>query len=379
MISKKYEPLTGGDATYVQNLRRKLLKLGYKVKIVTTKPKVKYREDHSIIRVGLPISNEELEYINIKRIIFILKSIDIIYKIANKYKKRKVKLVIHSHAFDPGLIGGIISLITGIPHINTVHGLPRATNPARMFIYLTLEMLVFLLCKLNPKNQVIVLNQVEKERIKRLGFPENRTHVIPNGIDLERYPKEMPNEDFKNYVLFVGRMVYYKGIKTLLNAASILQKRNEEIKIIIIGGNGRALQKYVAMAKKKKLSNIIFLGEIKGHKLWKLYSNAVAVVLPSIYEGCPTVALEAMYFGKPIIASNIPELRELIRDGETGILFEAGNPYDLSSKIILVFENPKIRRIAKIKGREFALKFDWNIIANKIVKVYYKSRGEGFE
>ena len=126
---------------------------------------------------------------------------------------------------------------------------------------------------------------------------------------------------FSDYFLFVGMLEKHKGILNLLN---LFKESRHEIsaRLVIAGGGG--LSNYIRdFIKKYSLGDkILFLGFVDNKKLYSLYSNALALIVPSIWpENAPLVSLEALSVGTPVIASNIGGLPEIIRKIDTGLIF----------------------------------------------------------
>lgn len=152
-----------------------------------------------------------------------------------------------------------------------------------------------------------------------------RLMVLHNYCDT----KEMFTIEKKDYALFFGRYSEEKGIELLLNVC----KQLPEIDFIFAGDG--PLREEV-----EKVDNIKNVGFLSGEKLKKVIAQAKFVVIPSIwYENCPFTVIEAQKLGTPVIGSNIGGIPELIDEGKTGELFEAGNVESLATKILKLWNN----------------------------------------
>ena len=128
-----------------------------------------------------------------------------------------------------------------------------------------------------------------------------------------------------DYFLYAGRISREKGIKTLLKAFSSLPNIN-----LKIAGTGEGMEEYKNLAT----PNITFLGFQKGEQLREIIANASFVMVPSEwYENNPMAIIEAYSIGKPVIASNIGGIPEIVKDKTTGFLFESSNAEDLMKQI----------------------------------------------
>ena len=163
-------------------------------------------------------------------------------------------------------------------------------------------------------------------------FPPSQIKVLHNGIDHEKY---QPTGKDKGYALYFGRLSKEKGVSSLLEAH---QRMNSDLQLKIVG-TGPLEKKFC-----QEYPNVDFLGFKNGEELNEIISSSSFIVVPSEwYENCSMVILEAMAFGKPIIASRIGGIPEQVEDGETGFLFEAGNVNDLASKMKIMSENHSMR------------------------------------
>ncbi len=191
--------------------------------------------------------------------------------------------------------------------------------------------------------------------------------VVGNGVNEKVFcPIEEKRDD---YLLYVGRLDYRKGIIDLMKASHLLENDTK----ILIAGKGPLevnIQKFI---RKNKLKNIKLLGHISGENLVNLYQNASMFVFPSHYEGLPTVLLEAMSCGLPVMASNIPAHRDLIENKENGILIKKGSPEDIIRKINILSDDKELReRLRKNARKTIEKGYTWDIITNKYENIYKK-------
>ncbi|TRZ81280.1 glycosyltransferase [bacterium] len=181
------------------------------------------------------------------------------------------------------------------------------------------------------------------------GFPANKIIFLRPFIDLKKYkPKFSPG----NYVLYFGRIHPQKGVRLLLEAASM--SPNISFKIV---GAGKEKESLIALIKEKKLKNTEIIEPQYGNVLKNTIRNATFVVVPSLsYENAPFAALEAFALGKPVIASNLGGLPELIKHKSTGLLFKAGDVEDLKEKILSLSLYPCLIRTMGVQARLFVEK-----------------------
>ncbi|RJX18276.1 MAG: glycosyltransferase family 1 protein [Desulforudis sp.] len=174
-----------------------------------------------------------------------------------------------------------------------------------------------------------------KAKFMEYGYLNNKITTIPNFIELDRIS---PDYDHDNYLFFLGRLEKEKGIITLLKGFDQATKTMPGLRLKI-AGSGSLEQELQELARSLNTHGVEFLGHVEGQDLVKLTKRAKAVVVPSEwYENYPYSCLEAMASGKPIIASRIGGIPELVEDEITGFLFEPFNVKQLAEKIKLVGE-----------------------------------------
>jgi len=170
----------------------------------------------------------------------------------------------------------------------------------------------------------IALTSFAKEKFvtARMPLPVGKILVKPNSVQ----DCGMGQSRRRDHFLFVGRLVEEKGLRTLLQAASMLQFR------LIIIGDGPLQQEVIEHTKVNP--NVVYLGPQNKATVISHMKACAALVFPSLwYEGLPLTMIEAFSTGTPVIASNLGAMKELIRDGVNGLLFEPGRERDLVRRI----------------------------------------------
>ena len=168
----------------------------------------------------------------------------------------------------------------------------------------------------------------------------------------------------QDFFLFIGRLSPEKGIDVLLDAA---RKSSFPLKII---GDGPLAPLVIQAAA--ELLNVTYVGWLGRDEVQEQLKTCRALVVPSVwYEGLPTVVLEAFATGTPIICSDQQNLNQLVRDGETGLLFKTGNGTDLSRVFRLFDEQPDIQRqLAHNSRREYTEKYTKETAFQAINQLY---------
>ena len=209
-----------------------------------------------------------------------------------------------------------------------------------------------------------------KRKFSQFGFRDSKFHVtnlcydtslidsfINSSYDREPPDKNLPNED---YILYVGRVEEIKGIKTLIKAI-----KNTPLRLKI-AGTGEAMQGLKEMVEKENYDNVQFLGFQDKNSVFELTLRSKFVVCPSeCYENFPFSVIESSLFSKPAIASNIGGIPELVLNGETGYLFSSGNTEELRDKLLRLWNDNDLATSMGVKAKKHVydiVNFDrhWN-------------------
>lgn len=187
----------------------------------------------------------------------------------------------------------------------------------------------------NNVDSYIVLSEFSRNKFNELGLKGHNVYLKTNFLATE------PEEDIGDhgYALFIGRLVDYKGVGTLIKAFNI--KPSFDLKII---GDGPMREEVSSFASSR--NNVEFLGSVAKKGVIRALKNSSFLIFPSeCYENMPMVIIESLGFSKPVLASSLGAVNELIINGTNGILFEPGNAEDLAAKISYLFSHKKEREI----------------------------------
>ena len=187
---------------------------------------------------------------------------------------------------------------------------------------------------------------------------------------MQKKIKEIPVKlkDFlteRTYFLYVGNHKLHKNIPLLLQAFSNLRKMNKQICLVLTGENKR-FKKLISSLSIE--SSVYFLGKIDLDVLQAIYSNAHALVLPSLYEGFGLPALEAMSLGIPPIVSDAGSLPEVV--GDAGIVFPVSDMQVLENQMLRLLEDVKLREELSKKCLERAASFSILESASQTLSAY---------
>ena len=228
-------------------------------------------------------------------------------------------------------------------------------------------------------SKVIAVSKVEALDYARFGVNEGKVEFIPNPIDINEFSNHSTRGTFrKKYnidpdskvILFMGRIHSIKGIDVLLHAfAKMVKDSKVNATLVVAGPDDGFLEECIGIVKTYNINNVIFPGQLDDMKRIDAYVDADVVVLPSRYETFPMVVLEAYACGKPVIASNVGGLRDLVIDKETGILVEPGNVNELSRALLVSLSEDNIAKWG-LRAREFVKQFSVEKVVDKLEQIY---------
>jgi len=291
--------------------------------------------------------------------------------------------IVHLHEFRT-LQNAVVSRIArqyGVPYMLQARG-----SAPRVGSWKTLKLLydvVYGSQLLRDVSGAIALTRAEARHYKQMGIPEQKISIIPNGIDLSEYSNLPPKGTFKKkfdvsedkkIVLYIGRIHWIKGVDILIRAYASLARQSgfKDAILVIAGSDDGYLGRAKSLVQDLGLSDsVLFTGPLYGRDKLSAYVDAEFVVLPSRYETFPNVVLEAYACAKPVIASNVEAMPDLVLHGETGLLFEAGNEKELASALAHLLENPKEAEKMGRNARKLAEeKYSIDKVAAELEKVY---------
>ncbi len=274
--------------------------------------------------------------------------------------------IIHTHLFQPRVYTTIAHLFSKYSILITQkHSI---VNPKKHNIFILFEMISIWMNK-----KVIAISQsVKKSLIKYEFIPKNKIFVLPNCIDYQAFNKSSNRQHMtsNNEIVIgtVGRLEKVKGINYLLLAMKIILAKFPEA-ILEIVGDGSQTAELKQNSKKLGISNsVFFFGKFTD--VIPFYNKMDVFVLPSILEGFGIVLLEAMAAGIPVVASNVDGIREVVIQGESGILIPPKNPDAIASAVIQLIENPQLVKSLVENGLKRARLFDVQEHVMKLESLY---------
>lgn len=376
LLSQYFSTSKGGGEYVFSMIAKMLVENNHKVWVITNRIKNEVYPTHKNLQIifvppeleftgGLPTGfMENLRY-----------STNAIIQGRKIIKTQKIDLI-HSNNFSPALSGSVLSFITSIPHITTIHDVfsiggddfwkkwSKQNNVSKVNALLTPYFEKFL--KNLKYNCVHTVSDATKDDLIKLGI-KKPIFVIPNAIEFSEF---LPRKINPYQFIFVGRLVFYKNLEVVIRAIDIVRKKQSKIKLIIVGG-GPHKKSLVKLTSKLKLEkNVEFKGYVSSKEKLKLMGESTALVFPSLLEGFGIVILESFSQKRPVLVSNVRPLSDIV-SSKTGYVLDPHNEVEWANAMLEFIENPDIVNSMGSKGfKELDEKYPLQKMYERIFSMY---------
>ena len=260
-----------------------------------------------------------------------------------------------------GLLGLLIARMMNIPAAATYHtDIPQYVRSLTNDEFLEQAAWSYMIWFYNQMEEVMVPSAGTREQLLSRGIAPEKMKPLPRWVDTETYTPEMRNPSFWKsrgigfgsvVLLYVGRVSREKGLEMLVEAFKELVDSGSAIALAVIGDGPFREEMEAALSGYPAL----FTGYLAGEQLQRGYASADLFVFPSATDTFGNVVLEAQASGLPVIVSNEGGPRELMIDGETGVVFRAGSTGDLVSAIRFLASDPQRIALMGRNARQFTL------------------------
>ena len=237
--------------------------------------------------------------------------------------------------------------------------------PLALYVYLS-ETLIPAIYRRTP---FVVVSQSTKADLVGRGIPEKNIEVVYNAVDHTAYrPSEAPKPE-EPLIGYVGRIKRYKRIDHLLHALRLVVERVPEARLIV-AGTGDNLSALMELAERLGIAQRVeFLGHVSEEDKIRMLQRVQVVVNPSSKEGWGVTVIESNACGTPVIASDVPGLRDAVVDGKTGFLVTYGDVEAFAERMVEVIKNEPLRRKLSREAVGWAKRFNWDDSADAILDV----------
>jgi phosphatidylinositol alpha-mannosyltransferase len=196
--------------------------------------------------------------------------------------------------------------------------------------------------------------------------------IVPNGVDVERFAHPGPPAEglpVGRLVLWVNRLDPQKGFGVMVRAFEDLARRRTDV-CLVVAGDGRDREALRGLPEEVR-RRVVRLGTVPHDELPRYHAAAdVFASAATGQESFGIVLVEAMAAGVPVVATDIPGYRDVVRDGVDGLLVRPGDPAALSNALERVLSEPDLARALAEAGRERAAAFSWDVVVPRLEAVY---------
>ena len=360
ILTTAYLPQVGGSELAIKNITDRLP--GIYFDLITSRssknlPEYEKIGNVNVYRVGNSIG---LSTFLLPKSFFPIAVFFKAYQLIRKYGQYNI---IHAYQASQAAGGGWLLKIKypKIPFMVTVQEgkvLNKQPLLVRFFRYLIFQ-----------RTDVVTVISNYLARYVKSQNPKIPISVIPNGVDLDKF-RHILNSD-ENTVITVSRLVSKNGVGDVVKAMAIVKKEVSNAKLVIVGSG--PLEKEIRQSVKNlDLENhVVMVGFQSPENVAGYLSRAKVFVRPSLSEGLGSAFLEAMAVGLPVIGTAVGGIPDFLKDGQTGLFCNVGDPQDLAEKIKILLTDRELSEKFIDNGRKLVTeKYDWNIIAWKFRKIY---------
>ena len=306
-----------------------------------------------------------------------LKELGTIFRLASIYKEHKPDLV-HHISIKPVLYGSIAAKIAGVKKVvNLINGLGFVFAEAKSLKRTLFKIFISVFYKIalmGKSVKVIFQNPDDRDYfVQKKLISLSKTHVIlGSGVDIDKFPKTSEPEG-KVQIMFCARMIWDKGIEYLVEASRILKEKNLEFDLNFIGAPDDSNPQSVSesLLKKWHKEGLINYKGFQDNIPEIIKSNHI-VVLPTFYrEGVPLSLIEAASIGRPIVTTDMPGCREIVKNNQNGFIVPIKDAKGLANALEKLIVDSKLReKFGAVSRKMVEEVFCKEVVNSETLKVY---------
>jgi phosphatidyl-myo-inositol alpha-mannosyltransferase len=362
IVSQSYYPRYGGVTEHVHSTMVELKRRGHDVTIITSR----FRNGESTTTTGIErVGTNVMIPFNGAFVDFTV-GLNLRNELKSVFRRHDFD-ILHTHCPISPSLPVIAIQSSPCPQLATFH----TTAPRSWLQDLFQDYLRGVVDRLDARIAVSGTARATAE----MYFP-GEYHVIPNGVDIDRFhPTVAPFDEWRDpkhvNLLFVGRLDPRKGVPLLLQAMpEVVRQTNGRARLLIVG-DSYLRAKYEASVPAALREHIHFLGHVPGRDLPRWYATGDVFVSPaSGNESFGIVLVEAMAAGRAVIASDIPGYRSVVIPDVNGVVFPPGDVRALAQRMTELVNDAERRATLAARGRTHALDFAWPRVTDRIESLY---------
>jgi glycosyltransferase involved in cell wall biosynthesis len=382
-IASTFLPVVGGAELAVHYLAKYQAQSGHDVLVIAPrdKRKTEINTNYNIKRLSLPCINNLAEFYLSRQI--------------NRMVREFGADLIHaSMVYSAGFLATYTKKKLKLPFVITPQGADIQTMPEIGYGMLLKSKLVpKIKYALNSADVVVAITNTMKQCLYDLKVSGINIIEIPYGVDVPSFEREFSDFELNNLrrkyeldrfdriLIAVGRNHPKKGFDILIKAVRIITDWGFNIGCFIVGKDSELLAPLIESLDLKnrimltgqiptRSSTVFNLEDIPSPELIKLYKISDIFVHPSIIEAITLVTPEAMAAGLSIVTTDSTGVRDVIRDGYSGLLAKPGDPMDFALKIRILLENAELNKLLRLNAKKVLKKYDWRNISKSYLDLY---------
>jgi glycosyltransferase involved in cell wall biosynthesis len=265
------------------------------------------------------------------------------------------------------VVSNLLKKIYNVPLVVTLHSMNTASNSLidnfrRFSLY-------------NASMSIFVSDSLKQKAIERYNIHDtDHFKVVYNGVEINEETNTQNKNDKNikgsNRIVFCGRLAPVKGVDILLKAFHILYEKVEDAELVIIG-DGISKDELKLMCIEQNISDRVhFVGNVDNAEVRNYFRNSDIVAVPSREEPFGLVAIEAMSEKACVVCSNVGGLKEIVKSGYNGMLFENENYIQLAGMLLELMSNKELRFKLAENGFKEANNYSWHKASEKIYSYY---------
>jgi len=348
-------PLSGGAEVHLHNIFSRVANMGHEVTLYCSSFEGAAAEENvggiRVIREG-------------GRFLF---NFHVLLRYRSRFRKENYDIVIDDMNkipfFTPFYVREPLAVI--VHHLFDRSIFKEAAFPIALYVYLLERRAVALIRR--KRTPLFVVSPSTRDEMISRGIRREDISIVPNCVDHDVHrPGGVPRSSTP-LIGYFGRLKKYKSVDHLLRAFALVQRNLPDARLVIIG-DGDYRRELELLARELGLAGTIrFTGFVDEFEKARLLQEIWFLVNTSAKEGWGLTVIEANACGTAVIASNVPGLRDAVKDGETGILYEYGNIEELSKKMSMLIQDAQLRERLAAHAYSWALSFDWQSVAEQTV------------
>jgi glycosyltransferase involved in cell wall biosynthesis len=349
-ITQLYPPMLYGGGEYIfAKWAEEMARRGDEVSVITQKI-AGTSSFERLNGVNVHRIKPEIEYNGALYNIGIRQNLGFLFNAIRNARKLVPQVdVIHSNTFTPTLAAEAVARISRRPHLATIHDVYLQTdkrfwkrwsaqNESSYFAKIAgclIEQVVLNL----PVKMVHTVSHTSKKDLLKAGIPANKICVIPNGVSPDEYRSTNAKKPLQ--ITYVGRLVFYKNLDTVIKAFRFVCDRKPGARFII-AGRGPYEQKLKDLTVELGLQeNVLFAGRITDQEKVDLLSGSQVMIQPSLTEGFGITVIESFCCKTPVLSSNVMPLPELVMGGKNGLTLPPFDSEAWAAAILDYLDNPE--------------------------------------